>query len=122
MNDAEIVKLYIRRDEAAIRETDVKYGRFCHTIANNILSVQEDAEECVNDTYLKAWDSIPPQKPDCLKVWLGKIVRNCMTKASVFYICFSNRCFIPPDIEFNDFCIVHLHPSFRPVLEGPSPI
>ena len=76
MNDAEIIKLYIRRDEAAIRETDVKYGRFCHTIANNILSVPEDAEECVNDTYLKAWDSILPQKPDCFKVWLGKVVRN----------------------------------------------
>ena len=76
MNDAEIIDLYIRRDESAIQKTDVKYGHFCHMIALNILSIQEDAEECVSDTYLKAWDSIPPQKPDCFKVWLGKVVRN----------------------------------------------
>ena len=76
MNDAEIIELYIRRDESAIQKTDAKYGRFCHRIARNILSIPEDAEECVSDAYLKAWNSIPPQKPDCFQVWLGKVVRN----------------------------------------------
>lgn len=76
MNDAEIMELYIRRDESAIQETDAKYGSFCHAIASNIVSVPEDAEECVSDTYLKAWNSIPPQKPNCFKVWLGRVVRN----------------------------------------------
>ena len=76
MDDTEIIALYIRRDASAIQKTDGKYGRFCHRIALNILSIQEDAEECVSDTYLKVWQSIPPQKPACFKAWLGKIVRN----------------------------------------------
>ena len=66
----------IRRDESAIQETDARYGHYCHAIALNIVSVKEDAEECVSDTYLNAWNSIPPQKPDSLKTWLGKTVRN----------------------------------------------
>ena len=76
MNDAEIIELFIHRDESAIQEADARYGHYCHAIALNIVSVQEDAEECVNDTYLNAWNSIPPQKPDNLKTWLGKTVRN----------------------------------------------
>lgn len=76
MNDLEIISLYVQRDEKALQETAAKYGRFCHTMALNILSVHEDAEECVNDTYLKAWNSIPPEEPDYLKGWLGKVVRN----------------------------------------------
>ena len=76
MNDAEIIELYIRRDESAIQETEARYGHYCHAIALNIVSVKEDAEECVSDTYLNAWNSIPPQKPDSLKTWLGKTVRN----------------------------------------------
>ena len=76
MNDAEIIELFIHRDESAIRETDERYGHYCLAIARNIVSVQEDAEECVSDTYLTAWNSIPPQKPNSLKAWLGKTVRN----------------------------------------------
>ena len=76
MNDNDIIALYWARDERAITETDGKYGRFCRSIAMNILSVNEDAEECVNDTYHKAWTVIPPQKPDCFRAWLGKVVRN----------------------------------------------
>ncbi len=76
MEDLEIIGLYFKRDEKAISETAAKYGGFCHTIALNILSVHEDAEECVNDTYLRTWDSIPPQKPDKLGAWLGRVVRN----------------------------------------------
>ncbi len=76
MNDHEIIELFFARDEAAISETDKKYGAYCHSIAQNILKSAPDAEECVNDTYLKAWNSIPPQRPNALKVFLGCIVRR----------------------------------------------
>lgn len=76
MEDLQIISLYFKRDEAAISETATKYGAFCHRIALNILSTSSDADECVNDTYLRAWNSIPPQKPDKLGAWLGKVVRN----------------------------------------------
>lgn len=76
MEDAQIINLYWKRDEHAIRETDRKYGGYCHSIAMNILSDKEDAEECVNDTYHQTWNSIPPNRPKSLKAWLGKICRN----------------------------------------------
>ena len=76
MKDLEIIGLFFLRDEKAITETAMKYGTFCHNIALNILSINADAEECVNDTYLQTWNSIPPQKPDKLGAWLGKVVRN----------------------------------------------
>lgn len=76
MEDAQIIDLYWQRDEAAIAATQEKYGPFCHRIAKNILTVNEDAEECVNDTYHQAWKSIPPQRPAKLAAWLGKVVRN----------------------------------------------
>lgn len=76
MEDLEIVGLYFRRDEKAIQETAAKYGIFCHNIALNILSIDEDAQECVNDAYLRTWNSIPPQRPDRLGAWLGRVVRN----------------------------------------------
>lgn len=76
MNDKEIIELYWKRSENAIIETDKKYRRYCHTIAYNILHNDEDAEECVNDTYWGAWKSIPPQTPNCLSAFLGKITRN----------------------------------------------
>ncbi|MCX8132218.1 MAG: sigma-70 family RNA polymerase sigma factor [Clostridia bacterium] len=76
MEDSEIVQLYWNRIETAILETSLKYGKYCRKIAFNILSNDEDAEECVNDTYLKAWNSIPPNKPFALSSYLGKITRN----------------------------------------------
>ena len=76
MDDSRILEMYWSRSEQAIAETQKKYGRYCHSIAYNILSSDEDAEECVNDTYLKAWGSIPPQRPNRLSAYLGKIVRN----------------------------------------------
>ena len=76
MDDERIVALYFARDEHAIVETDKKYGKYCHYIANNILTNNEDAEECVNDTYLAAWESMPPQRPQILRTFLGKITRN----------------------------------------------
>lgn len=76
MEDARIIELYNARDEAAIRETDVKYGAYCHGIAQNLLGVREDAEECVSDTWHAAWETIPPERPRSLKTYLGRIVRN----------------------------------------------
>ena len=76
MEDAQIIELYVQRDEAAIAETKAKYGAYCQSIARNILSVDADAEECVNDAFLQAWNAIPPQKPDKLGAWLGRVVRN----------------------------------------------
>ncbi|MGN0679234.1 MAG: RNA polymerase sigma factor [Oscillospiraceae bacterium] len=76
MDDKEIVDLYWQRNEAAIDETAAKYGKFCHSIAYNILGNNEDAEESVNDTYLDAWNSIPPHRPSVLSTFLGKITRR----------------------------------------------
>ena len=76
MGDKEIVELYGQRDENAIRETDRKYGAYCFAVADNILHSKEDSEECVNDTWLKAWNTIPPQKPNKLRMFLAKITRN----------------------------------------------
>lgn len=71
-----IVDLYWERSEAAISETQKKYGRYCTYIAYNILHSHEDAEECVNDTYVGAWNSMPPHRPERLSTFLGKITRN----------------------------------------------
>ena len=76
MDDNLIVALYWDRDEKAIEKTAEKYGKYCHMIAYNVLFDDLDAEECVNDTYLGAWNSMPPQRPSALKAFLGKITRN----------------------------------------------
>ena len=76
MEDNQIVDLYWERDERAISESDAKYGAFCARIAMNILDNAQDAEECVNDTYLRAWNAIPPNRPTKLGAFLGKITRN----------------------------------------------
>ena len=76
MQDAQIVELYWNRDECAITESDLRYGAYCRHIAMNILTSFEDAEECVNDTWLRTWESVPPQKPDSLAAFFGRIVRN----------------------------------------------
>ena len=76
MDDKQIIELYWNRLELAIAETSQKYGRFCFSIANNILRNKEDSDECVNDSYLRVWNVIPPQKPKSLKAFLGKITRN----------------------------------------------
>ena len=76
MEDEQIIKLYWARSEDAITQTARKYGSYCHTIAYNILHNNEDSEECVNDTYLKAWSSLPPHRPGRLSAFLGKITRN----------------------------------------------
>lgn len=76
MEDAQIVSLYWDRDEAAIRETEIKYDRYLTKIACNILNDMEDSRESVNDTYLAAWDSMPPHKPSILSAYLAKLTRR----------------------------------------------
>lgn len=76
MTDYEIINLYNERNQEAVSATQQKYGAYCMKIAVNILSNRQDSEECVNDTYLRAWNSIPPQFPEILKAFLGKITRN----------------------------------------------
>lgn len=76
MEDIEIIDLYWNRNEDAIRETDVKYGKYLRTVAMNILNDQEDAGEAVNDTYLKTWNAIPPQRPNAFLAWLSRITRS----------------------------------------------
>lgn len=80
MEDSQIIELYRQRNEKAIDETQKKYGRYCFAIANNILHNNEDAEECVNDTYRGAWDAIPPHSPAVLSAFLGKITRRLSLK------------------------------------------
>lgn len=76
MTDSQILELYFRRSERAITETAASYGSYCHTIAYNILGSSQDSEECVNDTYLTAWNQIPPQRPRSFPAYLGRITRN----------------------------------------------
>ena len=76
MNDQEIISLYFDRDEQAIAETDKRYGKTCMRVSMSILNSHPDAEECVNDTYLKTWNAIPPARPRSLCAFVCRIVRN----------------------------------------------
>lgn len=76
MDDLVIVELYHQRKEQAIGESEKKYGGLCRSIALRLLGVREDAEECVNDTWLAAWDKMPPDRPQSLGAFLGRITRN----------------------------------------------
>ena len=76
MEDSQIIELYWQKNADAISETSSKYGAYCYTIANNILRNAEDSEECVNDTWLNAWNAMPPQRPNVLRMFLAKITRS----------------------------------------------
>ena len=76
MDDNLIIDLYWQRNEQAVAETEAKYGPYCRSIAYGILQNNQDTEECVNDTWLRAWDSIPPQRPGRLSAFLGRLARN----------------------------------------------
>ena len=76
MDDRDIIKLYLRRDEEAIAETRRQYGRYCHSIALRITGSEQDAEELVNDACLKAWNTIPPRDPESLKAYVGMLTRR----------------------------------------------
>ncbi len=84
MDDLKIIELYFERDELAIKETDVKYGKLCHSIAFNILNNHEDSKECVNDTYMGVWNAIPPARPNNFMYFVCKIARNLSLKRLEF--------------------------------------
>ena len=84
MDDLRIIELYFNRDEQAIKETDTKYGKLCHSIAYNILNNHEDSEECVNDTYVSVWNTIPPIRPHNFMSFICKIARNLSLKRLEF--------------------------------------
>lgn len=79
LNDKEIIALFDSRDERAITKLDIKYGRYCRTVAMRVLNNESDSEECVNDAYLKVWNSIPPAIPENFEKYLAEIVRNTAT-------------------------------------------
>lgn len=80
LEDEKIIELFFARSEQAIRELDIKYGKICRRLSRNIVNDRQDAEECVNDAYLGAWNAIPPAKPDPLRAYICKIVRNVSLK------------------------------------------
>lgn len=80
LEDEEIVALFVARSEQAIEELNNKYGKVCHKLSYNIVNNRQDAEECVNDAYLGAWNAIPPARPNPLQAYLCKIVRNISLK------------------------------------------
>ena len=85
MNDSDIIQLYWDRNDRAISETSDKYGRYCKAIAKNILENEQDAEECVNDTYLSAWNAMPTHWPEQLAAFLGKLTRNLAFNRYKYY-------------------------------------
>lgn len=76
LEDAQIITLYFDRNEKALKETADKYGKYCYKIAYNVLNDEDDSKESVNDTYLNAWNSMPPHRPSVLSAFLGKITRR----------------------------------------------
>ena len=80
LEDKKIVELFFARSEQTIRELDIKYGKICRKLSYNIVNDWQDAEECVNDAYLGAWNAIPPARPDPLQAYICKIVRNISLK------------------------------------------
>ena len=84
MDDLKIIELYFQRNEQAIKETDIKYGKLCHSISFNILKNREDSEECVNDTYAGIWNAIPPTRPNNFMAFVCRIARNLSLKRLEF--------------------------------------
>lgn len=80
IDDEKIIDLFFERDQQAIRELEIKYGKICHNLSYNIVNSRQDAEECVNDAYLGAWNAIPPTRPNPLLSYIVKIVRNISIK------------------------------------------
>ena len=100
MDDINIVEMFRNRNEDAIREAETKYGAYCHSIAYGFLGDFSDSEECVNDTFLRAWDSIPPHRPSMLRGFLGKLTRySCIT--CPFVILYTHKIITDTDITLS---------------------
>ena len=105
MDDEKIIELFFNRSEQAIEEVDKKYGKTCHNISYNILHNKLDAEECVNDAYLGAWNAIPPAKPNPLLTYLCKIVRNLSLKRYEFNTAIKRNSTYDVAMEELDACL-----------------
>ena len=112
MDDLKIVELYFKRDEKAIEETDRKFGRMCYQVAYNVLGDREDASECVNDTYLSVWNTIPPVRPNHFSAFLYKIARNLSLKRLEYNSAVKRNMNIT--ISFNELETVIPDNRFRP--------
>ena len=90
IDDEKIIEMFFERSEQGIRELDIKYGKACHNLSYHIVGSRQDAEECVNDAYLGAWNAIPPARPNPLLSYLLKIVRNISLK--IYWLFGARRC------------------------------
>ncbi len=100
MEDIQIVDLYWQRDETAIEKTDEKYGKLCYRLANNILQQNEDSEECVNDTYMKIWNSIPNDRPNYFSAYICTITKR-LALDKMRYLK-RNRRYSPYDVSIDE--------------------
>lgn len=117
MEDHQIIELYFARNEMAIQETDAKYGKLCLHIANNMIDIYEDAQECVNDTYMVAWDQIPPTRPHYFAAFLCKIVRNLSLKKLEYLHARKRNPHMSVSFEelenvLPDECVVHMETEY----------
>ena len=92
IDDEKIIEMFFERSEQGIRELDIKYGKICHNLSYNIVNNRQDAEECVNDAYLGAWNAIPPVRPNPLLSYIVKIVRNISLKLGVPFVVINCIC------------------------------
>ncbi len=115
MDDHQIIELYFARSETAIQETDQKYGKLCFGIAWNILFNREDAEECVNDTYLGVWNAIPPQRPYSFSAFISKITRNLSLKRLSYNTAIKR--FHQTDLPFSELEATLPDNRFNPVID-----
>ena len=97
IDDEKIIEMFFGRSEQGIRELDIKYGKVCHNLSYHIVGSRQDAEECVNDAYLGAWNAIPPARPNPLLSYLVKIVRNGLLTARLLMKKYQNK--TPPQTE-----------------------
>lgn len=115
MDDRSIIELYLERNQNAIRETDIKYGRLCMRIAYNVLNNHFDSEECVNDTYLSVWNQIPPTRPNNFTAFLCKITRNISLKRYSFNHAAKRNELI--EISFSELESILPDDAYQPELE-----
>lgn len=115
MEDYSIIELYFNRDDNAIKQTDIKYGKLCRHIAYNVLNDYSDSEECVNDTYLSIWNKIPPTRPDNFRSFLCKITRNLSLKRYSFNHAAKRNPQV--EISFSDLESILPEMSYQPKLE-----
>ena len=108
MEDNKIIDLFFQRSETAISELAAKYGRLCHKIAQNILNNVSDAEECVNDTYLGVWNSIPPNHPESLSAYVCRIARNLSIKRYQYNTASKRNSVYDTSMEELEECIASL--------------